>query len=134
MDLKKIFALAMMALMVIPSLTMVRADGVELAEGEDLASAITRARLYLDKVRASADSLADEYSDDEMIQGYLNEIYELLGQEVAVLVNETQKPGNHSTLFSDPSLPSGAYFYRVNASPGDGSHGFVQTKKMVIVR
>jgi hypothetical protein len=61
-------------------------------------------------------------------------VYNLLGQEVAVLVNETQEPGNHSTLFSDPSLPSGTYFYRVNALPGDGSPGFMQTKKMVIVR
>ena len=90
MELKKIMALAMLALMVIPSLTMVvRADDptvdpeevVGLAEGVDLAGAIERARTYLDNVRDSAETLADEYPGDVMMQGYLNDIYELLGQD-----------------------------------------------------
>ncbi|MGB5875375.1 MAG: alkaline phosphatase D family protein [Bacteroidota bacterium] len=61
-------------------------------------------------------------------------VYNLLGQVAAVLVDENQAAGEHRTLFSDPGLPSGAYFYRLTASPVDGSPGFVQTRKMVIVR
>jgi len=84
MDLKKIMALAMIAFLAIPNLIMVRADGPEdgpkLADGADLADAIARARLYLSKVRTSVETLAGEYTENEMVQGYLNEIYDLLGQ------------------------------------------------------
>jgi len=85
MDLKKIMALAMLALMVIPSLTMVvRAEPDENLTGDPddgagLADAIDRARLYLDNVRTSAETLAQE--NPEMFQKYLNEIYDLLDQD-----------------------------------------------------
>jgi hypothetical protein len=61
-------------------------------------------------------------------------VYNLLGQIAAVLVNENQAAGDHRTVFSIEGLPSGAYFYRLTASPLDGSPGFVQTRKMVVVR
>jgi len=82
MDLKKIMALVMVALLALPSLIMVvRADEPEDSEdGTGLAGAIERAHLYLDKVRISAANLATEYPDNEMIQGYLDEINDLLGQ------------------------------------------------------
>ena len=75
MDLKKIMALAMMALMVIPSMTVTVG-----ASEEDMASAIERARIYLDKVRKIADNMADEYQGNVMMQGYLDQLYPLLGQ------------------------------------------------------
>ena len=89
MDLKKILALAMMALMVIPSLTIAvgaDTDGepiVDSEDGADLASAIARARLYLGKVRTLADNIDVDglYPENDMIQGYLDEIYDLLGQD-----------------------------------------------------
>ena len=85
MDLKKITALAMLALLALPSLTMVvRADDPtgNPEDGAGLASAIARARLYLGKVRTLADNIdVDElYPDNEDIQGYLNQIYDLLGR------------------------------------------------------
>jgi phosphodiesterase/alkaline phosphatase D-like protein len=61
-------------------------------------------------------------------------VYNLLGQIAAILVNENQAAGDHRTVFSIEGLPSGAYFYRLTASPLDGSPGFVQTRKMVVVR
>ena len=85
MDLKKILALAMMALLALPSLTMVvGADPTDDPINEDgagLAGAIERAREYLYNVRTSAEDLAEEYSGNEMIQGYLNEICYLLDQD-----------------------------------------------------
>ncbi len=55
-------------------------------------------------------------------------IFDILGKEVVVLVNEKQESGTYSIDFSAAHLASGTYFYRLQA--GD----FVQTKKMVILK
>jgi len=79
MDLKKIMALAMLALMVIPSLTMaVRAEEPDDVVG--LACAIERAQTYLDKVRDAAIATAESYPPDSDMKGYLDELLDLLGQ------------------------------------------------------
>jgi len=79
MNLKKIMALAMMALMVIPSLTItVWADN---GDGADMVYAIERAQIYLEKVRATAVATAAKYEDpDHVIHGYLSELNDLLGE------------------------------------------------------
>ncbi|MCI0560093.1 MAG: T9SS type A sorting domain-containing protein, partial [Nitrososphaera sp.] len=43
------------------------------------------------------------------------EVYNVFGQRVAVLVNEKQKAGYHEIVFQNPALPSGMYFYRIQA-------------------
>jgi len=97
MDLKKILALAMVALMAIPSLTMVvRAD--EPDEGAGPAGAIERARIYLDKVITSAEKTASLYPEDHMIHGYLNELYELLGTEILLETTGDVGDGNESRI------------------------------------
>ena len=55
-------------------------------------------------------------------------IYNLLGQEVARLVSEVQQSGNHIVKWNASHLPSGIYFYRLQA--GD----YVQTRKMVLLK
>lgn len=57
-------------------------------------------------------------------------IYDVLGREVATLVNEQQQAGKYNSKFSIQSsqLPSGIYFYRINAG------SFIQTKKMVFIK
>jgi hypothetical protein len=55
-------------------------------------------------------------------------VYDLLGREVAVLVNELTMPGNHEVQFDPIGLSSGVYFYRLRA--GD----FVETKRLVLLR
>jgi hypothetical protein len=42
-------------------------------------------------------------------------VYDILGREVAVLVNENQRPGHYSVVFNAAGLPSGIYFYRLTA-------------------
>lgn len=55
-------------------------------------------------------------------------IYNVVGQEVATLVNEVQKAGVHNAKFTSTNLASGIYFYRLVA--GD----FTSVKKMVLLK
>jgi endo-1,4-beta-xylanase len=41
-------------------------------------------------------------------------VFDLLGREVAVLVNEHQRAGHYNVTFNATGLPSGAYFYRLS--------------------
>ncbi len=65
-------------------------------------------------------------------------VYDLLGKEVATLVDEYQNAGVHNYQFSvmNYQLASGVYFYRIVAvdlSQGTGQN-FVQTKKMQLMK
>jgi hypothetical protein len=55
-------------------------------------------------------------------------VYNILGKEVQTLVNGEQPAGKHRVQLDRKGLPSGIYFYRIEAGE------FVQTKKMLIVR
>ncbi len=55
-------------------------------------------------------------------------IYDILGGEVATLVNKKQTPGNYEVTFNAKNLPSGIYIYRLKAG------GFNQTRKMILLR
>ena len=55
-------------------------------------------------------------------------VYDLLGAEVATLVNETKESGYHSVEFNASELPSGVYIYTLQA--GD----FVSSKKMILMK
>ena len=47
-------------------------------------------------------------------------VYDLLGREVAVLVNELMAAGSYSALFDASHLSSGVYFYRLDAGNFSG--------------
>lgn len=55
-------------------------------------------------------------------------IYNSLGQEVALLVNEKLLPGSYEYSFDGSSLSSGIYFYSIE------TEGFGETKKMVLIK
>ena len=55
-------------------------------------------------------------------------VYDLLGKEVATLVNENKPTGNYSVQFNAVKLVSGVYFYRMEAG------SFSQTKKLLLVK
>jgi hypothetical protein len=55
-------------------------------------------------------------------------VYDMLGKEIATLVDEDKEPGGYSVNFDASGLPSGVYFYRIRAGE------FNQTKKMVLMK
>jgi len=55
-------------------------------------------------------------------------VYDILGNEVATLVNEEKEAGSYEVEFSAANLASGIYIYRLQSS------GFTDTKKMVLLR
>jgi hypothetical protein len=55
-------------------------------------------------------------------------VYDILGSEVATLVNEEKPVGTYELTWNATNLPSGVYFYRIQA--GD----FIQTKKMLLLK
>jgi hypothetical protein len=63
-------------------------------------------------------------------------VVDILGREVALLVNGLEEPGNKSVQFDASKLASGMYFCRLQATPvGDRRTGdFTQTRKMILSR
>jgi hypothetical protein len=58
-------------------------------------------------------------------------VYDILGNEAAILVNEYQAAGEYQVDFGSSSvlqIPSGVYFYQLKAG------NFMQTKKMILLR
>ncbi|NOS86855.1 MAG: T9SS type A sorting domain-containing protein [Ignavibacteria bacterium] len=55
-------------------------------------------------------------------------IYDVLGKEIAVLVNENLKPGIYEVEWNAENIPSGVYFYSLITNE------FAQTKKIVVLK
>jgi hypothetical protein len=55
-------------------------------------------------------------------------VFNILGEEVQVLVNESLKAGKYEVVYNAVKLPSGVYFYRIAAD------AFSETKKMVLIK
>ncbi len=55
-------------------------------------------------------------------------IYDILGREVATLVNEVKNAGSYSITFNASNLATGIYFYRLQAG------SFVQVRKMILLK
>jgi hypothetical protein len=55
-------------------------------------------------------------------------VFDMLGRQVSVLMNEKSEAGVHEVKFDGSNLASGAYFYRLQA--GD----FVQSNKLVLLK
>jgi photosystem II stability/assembly factor-like uncharacterized protein len=55
-------------------------------------------------------------------------VYDLLGREVATLVNEEKPDGEYEVEFNAANLPSGIYFYQLKAG------SFVEVRKMILLK
>jgi hypothetical protein len=62
-------------------------------------------------------------------QSFVNlRIFDVLGREVKVLVNEIKSPGSYIVDFNASGLPSGIYFYRLECN------GYFFTKRMTLLK
>jgi Secretion system C-terminal sorting domain len=55
-------------------------------------------------------------------------VYDVMGNEVAFLLNEEKEAGNHSIEFNASSLASGTYFYKLQAGKN------IETRKMLLLK
>jgi len=55
-------------------------------------------------------------------------VYDVLGNEIATLVNQEKPIGSYEVKFNAIGIPSGIYFYRIQAG------SFVETKKMLLLK
>lgn len=56
------------------------------------------------------------------------QVYDILGREVATLINEVKSAGTYTATFNAANIPSGVYFYRLQAG------SFTETKKLILLR
>ncbi|HRJ05523.1 MAG TPA: T9SS type A sorting domain-containing protein [Ignavibacteria bacterium] len=62
-------------------------------------------------------------------------IYDALGKEITVLINQQLQPGTYEADWDASAYPSGVYYYKLEVSPSTGSgRGFTETKKMVLIK
>jgi len=62
-------------------------------------------------------------------QGFVNiKVYDVLGNEVAQLINESKQPGNYSVKWDAVNFPSSVYIYRMSVN------GYTIDKKMVLLK
>jgi lysophospholipase L1-like esterase len=66
------------------------------------------------------------------------EVYNIVGERIALLVNEEQSAGYYSVDFNsssiNKSISSGVYFYKLTASGKSGGNGFSSIKKMILLK
>ncbi len=55
-------------------------------------------------------------------------VYNMIGQEVSLLLNDFEEAGQHTITFDASSLTSGVYFYKLETSK------FIQTRKMILAK
>ncbi|MCC7158548.1 MAG: T9SS type A sorting domain-containing protein, partial [Ignavibacteria bacterium] len=62
-------------------------------------------------------------------------VYDMLGREVEILVNENLAAGTYRVDWNASDYPSGIYFYRLEVrQAGSSTNGFVESKKMILIK
>ena len=105
-------------------------------------------KLIIERLVSGTESESNQVSDYKLYQNYPNpfnpstrieyeipevsfvtvKVYDVLGNEVATLVNEEKPAGTYEVVFNASELSSGIYFYKIEA------RNFIETKKMVLLR
>lgn len=61
-------------------------------------------------------------------------VYNVLGGEVATLINGEKSTGIYETVFNADNLSSGIYFYKIEVTPLNGEHAFKESRKMILMK
>jgi flagellar hook assembly protein FlgD len=70
------------------------------------------------------------------VSGFVTiKVYNLLGVDMATLVDRIESAGYKSVTFDASNLPSGVYYYKISANASAGlGQSFVDVKKMILLR
>lgn len=55
-------------------------------------------------------------------------LYDILGKETAILINEVKNPGTYEFSFDGTNFATGIYFYKLE------SDNFTDTKKIILIK
>jgi len=69
--------------------------------------------------------IANETKQSQLV---ILKVYDVLGSEIATLVNEEKPAGSYEVEFDATGLSSGIYFYRLQAG------SFIETKKLILMK
>lgn len=61
-------------------------------------------------------------------------IYDILGRQVEILVDETQRAGTYEVIFESGDLASGTYIYRLEVTQSDNADSFIETRSMMLIK
>ena len=61
-------------------------------------------------------------------------VYDILGREVRLIVDEQESAGYQKVRFDVQGVASGVYFYRIQAEPIKGGKTFSDVKKMMVLK
>lgn len=65
----------------------------------------------------------------KLLRGFVSlKVYDLLGRKVATLVNEQKPAGTYTLQWNAANMPSGVYFYRLQAGT------FTETRKLILMK
>lgn len=103
---------------------ILKEDVVSVTEQNNLP---TEYKLYANYPNPFNPSTKIEYTLPERSRVRLS-VYDVLGRETAVLINEVQSAGRYSVSFDAAHLSSGIYFYTIQAG------GFIQSRKMILLK
>ena len=111
---------------------IVYGDTIVVGVSEDDLSLPKKYKLYQNYPNPFNPSTTIKYSipnvGNENFRSVQLKVYDILGREVAVLVNEKQSPGNYEVTFDASNLPSGVYIYRIVTSD------FLASRKMILLK
>ncbi|MHB9011485.1 MAG: alpha-amylase family glycosyl hydrolase [Ignavibacteriaceae bacterium] len=62
------------------------------------------------------------------------DIYNILGQRIAELINNVENAGYHEVVWNAANLASGVYIYRIEAASNSGRNIYSDVKKMVMIK
>jgi len=117
------------------SIVLDNIEGVDQFSSDIVTSIVSKENNTMPKQYKLSQNYPNPFNPSTIIQYQLPKsglvslkIYNILGQEVANLVNEEQQAGIHEIKFNATHLASGVYFYSIKAG------NFVSTKKMLLLK
>ena len=113
--------------------------GIQIVEVDDEEENLFPTSLYLSQNYPNPFNPSTKISWQSPVGGWQTlKVYDVLGNEVATLVDEYKPAGTYEVEFNASALTSGVYFYQLLVSDLQGKDGktenYIETKKMILLK